>query len=419
MSMSDSTGDPLIPYSPDLFADREKELDLVCSYVAQLARGSPPDRRVVRFYGVVGSGKTWLLRRLQETLGEKFSQMLVLRLCLIADPELVDKAPDKTYFPQSIATDTNKAVVSMLQWLIERVIRARGAEPAWVNVQTEPQDLAHRLQEELTDTGKPLVLLADGIDEQPAELVNLLESYCLVPLVKRLDALVILGMRMPPKTVYAWSGEIRLSGHDVVLGPFPTGDARDQLRRASGYIPSQAVDRADEIVRLGGGYPYNNVLLAQELDSTTGGWLDQAQALQKTADYLLSSVDAQPRPYFWALCVLREFDEHRMQALFQAYGVAEAHWATETQLSKSLRGELVPTRLVTWDEERRAYVMDGALRRALENALHATNQEKWQNLHAAARDLYRSWSGQYPRTADRWRKEMTYHEDCLKAGHPL
>jgi len=409
----------LIPYSPDLFADRKKELDLVCGYVAQLARGSPPGRRVVRFYGVVGSGKTWLLRRLQETLVEKFPQVLVLRLCLIADSEPVDEVPDETYLPQSIATDANKAVVSILQWLIERVIRARGAEPAWVTEQTELQDLAHRLQEEVTDTGRPLVLLADGVDEQPAELVNLLESYCLVPLVKRPDALVILGMRKPPKTVYAWSGEIRLSSHDVVLEPFPTGDARDQLRRASGRVPSQAVARADEIVRLGGGYPYNNVLLAQELDSTTGDWRDRTQALQKTAHHLLSPVNAQLRPCFWALCVLREFDEHRMQVLFQTYGTPEAHWATETQLGKTLRGELVPTRLVTWDEERKAYVMDGALRRGLEHALHATNKEKWRSLHTAACDLYREWSKQYPRTAGHWRGEMAYHEGCLKAGHPL
>ena len=66
-------GTPLIPYTENRFADRHELREAICADVAQLVRGTlRKPTRVKRFFGVVGSGKSWLMRRSQEEIGQRF-----------------------------------------------------------------------------------------------------------------------------------------------------------------------------------------------------------------------------------------------------------------------------------------------------------------------------------------------------------
>jgi hypothetical protein len=60
--------------------------------------------------------------------------------------------------------------------------------------------------------------------------------------------------------------------------------------------------------------------------------------------------------------------------------------------------------------------MDDALSRVLENWLYEHEPMIWKRLHTAARDLFQKWKSEYPRTAERWQREVDYHEGNLANG---
>jgi hypothetical protein len=417
-------GAPLIPYAGERFADRRQEMEAVCSSVAQLARESPSTRlRVMRFFGMVGSGKSWLLRRSQEEIGQRFPEIPAWRLCLVQHPETADTILKGTYVRQPrVGKNQEEAddgeVRLILQWLIEQAVRSRDAEPVLVEKLFDLQALWERLDRDLTETAKPYVLLVDGLDEVPVTVFRLLEDYCLVPAVNRGDVLVILGMRIPYPRPHVWPQELK-SGADDWLEPFGPRDIQEQLSKAQNWLPVQAAGKSDEIWRLGGGYPLSNVLLAAELDPDVGDWLKRAEALENAASHILSSVDPVLRDWFWALCVLQEFDVVRLQTLFEACGILSACWSTYIEANKALM-RLTETRLVVFDNEsRHSYTMDRALRCGLHNALLERDEPRWRQLHGAAVELYGRWIKDYPRASDRWLAEAAYHEKCLKTGEAL
>lgn len=400
-----------LSYHQNLFADRQEIIDLVCGSVKQLRQGPPLDQRVVRCYGVTGSGKSWLLCHLQQIIVDEYPGVLALRLCLVRDPTRLVVNP-ATYLRPPPA-DAQIIIVELSRWLIERVIAARGATPAWIDVTNDPQRLSERLNNEIATTGKPLVLLVDGLDEHSQDVIQAVEQYCLLPLLQRRDVLLILAVRLPPSYVYPWSRELVFRSQDLMLTPFSPPDVQDQLKKAAGanLLSPIKEEQANEIILRGGGYPLNNYSLARALDPHSGTWTNPGQTFRSEADRLLAPVDARLRSAFDALCVLRQFDEHRMDELFRAYGVSASPSIAPTDLTR--------TRLAVWDDRAKAYVTDEALRRLLENALYFEDGDRWRKLHKAARDLYRDWSSRYPGTASRWRAEMAFHEQCLAAGRPL
>ncbi len=398
-------------YRQDLFADRQEVIDLVRSSVERLRQGSPPERRAVRCYGVAGSGKSWLLCHLQQIVADEYPEVLALRLCLVKDPAHLAN-DSATYLPSPPVAAP--IIIDLLRWLIERVIEARGATPAWVGATDDPQRLSERLGKEIATTRKPLVLLVDGLDEHLKEVVQAVEQYCLLPLLQRSDVLLILAVRLPPSLAHTWSRELVFHSQDHVLEPFSLPDTVEQLSKAATAhpLPSISPAQAEEIISKGGGYPLNNFSLARALDPHSGTWPHPALTFRSEANRLLEPVDAHLRPAFQALCVLRQFDEYRMEAFFPEFGLPVPLQIKPAELSRI-------TRLIVWDGQASAYVMDEALRRLLENALHAADPGRWRALHERARDLYREWERTYPGTAARWRAEAEFHEKCLKAGQPL
>ena len=379
--------------------------------------------RVKRFFGVVGSGKSWLMRRSQEEIGQRFPKTLVWRLCLGKCPDATDRILEGTYLRHSrVAEDRQQAdeqeVRSILRWLIEKTVGARNAEPFLIDKLSDLQPLWERLDLELTETARPSVLLVDGLDELPVTLIKLLEDYCLVPFANREDTLLILSMRVPYPVPHVWPHELK-SGTDYWLKPFEAIDVEDQLNRIRGLVPVQAAAKSNEICRLGGGYPQSNVYLAGQVDPATGDWVDKAAALGAVAVDLLSSVETELHTWFWALSVLQEFDEVRLQTLFGAYGIPPGCWSTYIEAKKAL-SRLTKTRLVVFDNEsRHSYTMDRALRCSLHSALRERDESRWHRLHGAAVELYDAWIKDYPRACDRWLAEAAYHQRCLVTGEAL
>ena len=192
---------------------------------------------------------------------------------------------------------------------------------------------------------------------------------------------------------------------EMILPPFDKQEVVAQLDRLAGQdiVKQWKADEIEQIWSRGGGYPFNNHILASHEPD------EFPHALWECAQMHLDEVDGDSHDHFWALCVLTEFDEHRMPPLL-------ATWWNETNIPdlpgcRKIRVEMVATRLARWDSVRGAYVMDEALRKVLEEALRSNQEPRWRALHRAAYELYRDWAENYPNSP--WEVLRDYHQKSL------
>lgn len=399
------------PYDEQYFVDRKEEKDLVLDKARQLLKGETVQRRTTAFYGPRGSGKSWLICRLHQTLQdeEEFEGVTSLYLVL-GRPNTTQEQITCYYTLQGFDNTTEQhpeTVKEILEWVCDQLgnpITAEGLDEA-----------SAQIVERFQQMGCPLVILVDGVDEVHPSFLEPFEAYLLAPLVKEPEVLLILGGRTRdprPGGGYTWKmPEIKLYSDEHHLLPFDEEWTRKQLDRLSENYPI-VPEAAFETREAGGGYPFSNVVLAQHLAGIPPQWRNKGAALQECASTLLETVDKKLREYFWALCVLRGFDEDRMPALLATW-FEDDESAWDYQRCRRIREDMVATRLARWERER-GYVMDEAVRKPLENALKENQPQRWEALHEAAHKLYTEWVNRYPSAKGRWQPEADYHAKQLR-----
>ncbi len=366
-------------YSPDKFVDREEENNLVISKARLLAEGRSVERRTVIFTGERGTGKSWLLAHLQVQL-RALSGLAVFLLSL----------GDYTGW------DPILAVADILKRLNDEAGEQRAGLGATLAEMSRNlmQDLRLMLEKQT------LVLLIDQVYESEWKLLAALEDYLLGPLAVEPRVLIVMAGR---GRLYPWkTPELRLRAEFVDLKPFPdVRITKEQLRRQQ----KQAVPRAQEIHELSGGNPLANFLLAIHDDPAT--------ALDQVVEGMLETVPTEHRrrvrDYLEALCVLRSFDEERIPAMLAAYYDDDTYRKWSYAQARRVREELVKWAFARWDADRGGYVLDELARKLLERYLETAQRERWERLQRAASELYEGWAQDYPRTKDRWRREVQYH----------
>ena len=405
------------PYYKRYFVDRDKEKDLVLDKARQLLRGETVQKRTTAFYGPRGSGKSWLICRLHQTLQDEkeFEDVVSLYLAL-GKPNTTQEQIECYYTLQGFADATDRhpeVVKEILEWVCDQLgnpITVEGLDEA-----------SAQIVEHFQQMRCPLVILVDGVDEVPPSFLEPFEAYLLAPLVKEPEVLLILGGRTRdprPGGGYTWKmPEIKLYSDELHLLPFDEEWTRKQLDRLSENYPV-IPEAAFETREAGGGYPFSNVVLAQHLKGNPPQWRNKGAALRECADTLLEPVDEKLREYFQSLCVLRGFDEDRMPALLASwFGDDESTW--DYQRCRRIREDMVATRLARWEREH-GYVMDEAVRKPLENALKENQPQRWEALHEAAHELYTGWVNRYPSAEERWQPEADHHAEqlhsCNKGG---
>jgi len=391
--------------------DRDAELALVLDKVRALLSSNPVARRTTAFYGPRGSGKSWLIceiaqRLIQEEPFRNRVQALYLALGSSQPPSTtVDSCPIA-----NAANHPEQDVQRALAWCGDQL--GLDGSPAALPLDSLSAQVAARCA--LSE--HPVIVLADGIDEAPPEFLRLFETYLLAPLVVNPRVLVVLGGRTRdprPGGGYAWKmPELKLNADLCDLAPFNEEWVHEQLARLEPDGYPVAPSAASEVRRTGGGYPLSNVMLAPHIEGDPPQWRDKGKALKSCAEEMLEGVPPELRDPFWALSVLRAFDEDRMPAVLSAwYGDDPTLW--DYQRCRRIREDMAAPRLARWQGER-GFVMDDALREALHNALRENQRERWRALHQAAYNLYAAWVERYPKARARWQPEVDYHAGCLQ-----
>lgn len=379
-----------IPYDPALFVGRE----LLIAKIFKKARSD--SRKVIQLSGSKGSGKSWFLCEVARQ-GETWDPDKLVVCHLVLGQERPNRLACSLYLSPD---RTEAAPVEATSQIIEHLAHQLSCTD---QLSGGVDKLIGQLLEILQQDGRCLLLLVDGIDELSPSFLAPLENYVLAPLAQQPGSLIVLGGRVrnpSPGGGFVWTSLDLRGAEEVLLLPFEKEETFKQLERLASQrlVKRRKEQEVEEILELGGGYPLSNLILASS-------WPQISPSLQECADVHLAEVNPSNHDYFWALCVLTEFDEHRMSPLL-------ATWWGKTDLldlpgCRKIRVEMVATRLARWDSTQGAYVMDKALRKILEEALRSNQKGRWLALHRAAYELYGDWVEND--TDPRWKDLRDYH----------
>ena len=452
-----SLTDPPV-YRPDLFVNREQEIETVNRALQNIARGGGDAEQVrtIVFRGERGLGKSWLALHLHrsvlkdEALPNYRIVSLFVRLAPLPEGLTVDKQEwhitddDASRIAEGDERHYELLLQKLVAWVAEQlgIVRAPYAPvrdlSAWL-----AQDVKKKLESE---RNLVICLILDSVFETNWNFLDHLERYLLAAFAALPRVLIVMTGRGRP---YLWkSPYLRTEREDQSLTPFSVGQVAEQIRRSLSNAPdlspavaglsNEALKRlARRVIDLGGGYPLTNELLAgafvrQALDRLPeGGSLEQAldretidaRVLEDVADRLLEVVPGDRRhrldEIFNALCVLKDgFRENEMPYLLAALRHTQPEGAEYTIAAmRVLRDRLLETSLVRWQDKR--YVLDEAVRTVLEQYLKLQRPDVWQRLHACAADLYATWAQKYPGSRGYFEPRANYHRSVLEenVGH--
>ncbi len=369
---------PPLSYNPAYFVNREEETRLVRETAQSLAQNGSLKERAFIFTGQRGSGKTWLLHHLKDMLKEEFEKKA--RVVLIDLSKWSDlSAPEA--FVCEVMSDFTQQIEAQARLMNDE-------EKESVPLDQWAEWLVHDVRQ-IAEQGRFLVLLLDSVYEAEWNHLSTLEDDFLGPLVVEPNVLVMMAGRGKP---FPWRlPELWLYGKPQELEPF---DDESQIREMLHKMEGEE-EKAAQIHQLSDGYPYVAWMLSQR-DAT-----EYQIAMAEALDYMLPPEIVDLRDKLDTMCVLRAFDEDRIETLLSCNHSEAAE----------ILNRLAEPKLTWYEQARRGYVLDDAIRYVLEQLLKIKNPQQWQQLHEQAQSLYEDWSREW---GEEWKAEAQYHSQVLK-----
>lgn len=388
------------------FVNREEEINLIEDRIGTIRYGGSVFKVVINFYGVVGIGKTYLLKKLRE---------------LILDKELpcayVDLA-ERDYSAQDR--------LLLLEDLADRLPNSADGAPLTASVNNPEGDLQTTLEaflnyiDHLTrQCSEPVVFLFDTLEKGDQELLDWLEDAVISPLIQTDRVLVVVASR----AAYRWKRfEVRRRSESHQLGPFSEKTTERQL-------PSEYNALAPKFVQLTHGHPFGNSRVLEsvrQIEQEVGRPLHpddfenyQKRLIQELVDklivpHVMEGVSSEIRRACRVMALARQFDVNMLRRLLTQF-VEDPFAGKSAAYFLRVVGEMVKTTLVEWSSDRKGYKLDDTIRWMLALNMRLLARERYEEINRKLIELYTEWINEVPENRSGFIIERLYHEACLQS----
>jgi len=349
------------------FVGRKEQIGLMEDCIGIVQYGGSVSWAVINFHGVVGIGKTALLRELQTRI---ISKELPCAFIDFAEPQS--------------RTSVREAAANLTK-----------------------------------DHHAPAVLFLDTLEKAEPELLDWMEDEVIGPLIRTDRALVIAASRIP----HRWKQfEVRRRVYAAPLDRFDEPTTREQL-------PEQYSALASRIMRLTYGHPFGNVYVLQDIqkiEQEVGRPFERAdfdeyqtRLVQELVEQLIErvvmeGVSPDIKQAYRVMALARHFDVNVLRRLLTRF-VQEPFADKSAAYFLGVVGAMVKTTLVEWSSARRGYMLDDTIRWMLALHMKLTNRQRYEQINQELIGLYDEWIERVPENRSGFIIERLYHEACLES----
>lgn len=446
-------------------ADREEALRLIGEKVRKLRHGQEPDKKhIVVFYGVAGIGKTLLLQHLKNHYSKSPCDCIpippertqfgaeLIKPCLssgnshdplpcafvdVSSQNYSDLRTGYVTLLEEIVGQIKKEAISVPQSLLaemekfEKDVTAFYKEASRVvpdnqsffDVEVKATDVTDRFQTIMEGLircpeNKAVLILLDNAEEIYSQAFQSFEQEVLIPLRKTRGFLVIMTRFRP----IAWPPGSTLAQytdqHELTL--FSVGATHEQLAPLFAHA-------ARKVQALTGGHPDANGYVVKmwqketERDPSAASWLDDhgpriAETLVDEIVYEKIMQEKAPgiQRVFLRASVVRQLEVNLLADLLRVNyeGLGGFDAATGFRYFE-LFGQMQRTGLLSWDQERKGWAIESAVRRILAASLRLNYPEAYESLNRIALQTFERWMAGFPEDRSLFIVESLYHHACL------
>ena len=419
MTLTKEDNSVIIPdkrgYVEKEFVGRDQERAVVAERVSQAKRKEKIGPPILNFWGIEGSGKSWLLRHLAGCyrgpgeLGEGECRRTFTAILDFKEFERFE------WTSRDVAILLKPAIEDISQQLPEPEIEAFSELLADVEAAKDGEMTADKLAQafanrivSLTEEFVPLILL-DTIERVPPGALTELELYLIEPLVRTDRVILITAGRHEVARWRRFAVRSRQS-EPIQLKSLSPEDTADQVDKQGFGLPGELV------YDFSFGLAYASQVMAAAIrDVSNGHTVDESflsenahrlepwlAALEKHLLQDASAVSPKLADDLRALCVLRAIHEGALPFLLpEMKGNDEAY--------RTLLDELEATPLLWWDSRQGTYQMPESLRRLLCLRMWLKETELFERRHRQAAEYYLEIVKKNPYDSGLYVLEALYH----------
>jgi hypothetical protein len=368
------------------FANRDEEVELIIERYDRLQQSQYVQERLINYYGIPGIGKTRLLSEIRQRLSKRGNV-----------PQAVLTFDDYEHSASSL-----HAKLHFLHDLFDSDVRSRltperisALEEQFAALETAQDDarvdaLVQTFVEGLQELvqQQPMVLYLDACEHLRDSLFSWIERMVLLPLVQTERVLCVLASQI----------ELRWR-HYHVRRYVMSWNVQPLDEQATHIQIGEAEPIGADVHAITFGHPFASETLLSRLKEMDIEHPTQADVAKNRAalasyvvdalfDRLMADVSDEVRRVLDIVALFREFDVHVLRHILPRFLSQFAH-RSQSSLHGSIR-QLIETRLVHWNSEKRAYEIDMTIRHILAHSLLLNRPTYYRDIHAEAEAYYQN-----------------------------
>lgn len=265
----------------------------------------------------------------------------------------------------------------------------------------------------------PLAFFFDTTDKAHPAVLAFLEEEVVSLLTQKGRCLFVFAGR----AALHWRRfEVRRRVYTERLEAFDPESVEDQLKHS---MWSDLAGLTSQVYHLTGGLPLGNFVVSRRLDK----WAAEGRALDVQAfpgyepdlmdalikevmnKYIFKDVSRDLVEACYVLALVRQFDLILLRRLLSEF-VREFQDYPRNAYG-GLLSVLNATYLITWDDTRKGYSVDGTLRRILGRHTRLQNPGRFIDVNRAALEVYQDWIARVAEYRSIYVVEALYHEACV------